>query len=246
MPQESQDVANAQQFLNNLLAAHRALEVSRPVAKPYCSIERSSHDVRHYPQIRHCKLESDTLQPGGRGLEDPFMILTKEDIFLVQRPFGASKHIMSMQRPLHLGEWAPSLAPHDRHCFFSHIAELGVFIIGSPIGRAAVFSLYWTKDEGNPHRRYGFKLEYLLPFKAENENEITGVPAERLVGVAVSPIQGMFDTSEETARSVNTEQDVHQPRRWRVLMYYMNHTVLSFELSKPREEQSPDPQELVV
>ena len=104
VPQESQNVPNSQQFLNNLLAAHRALETLRPVTKPYCSIERSSRDVRHYPQIRHSTLESNTLQPGGKELEDPFMILTKEDIFLVQRPFGASKHIMSMQRPLHLGE----------------------------------------------------------------------------------------------------------------------------------------------
>lgn len=179
-------------------------------------------------------------------MEDPFVILTKEDIFLVQSPFRASKHTNSMRRPLHLGKWVPSLAPQDRHCFFSQIPELGVFIIGSPIGRAAVFSLYWTKDEGNPRRRYGFKLEYLLPFKAEKENEIAGVPHERLVGVAVSPIQGMFDRPEERAGIVNLEQGVYQPRRWRLLLYYMNHTILSFELSKPRESQSPDPGELVV
>ena len=117
---------------------------------------------------------------------------------------------------------------------------------GSPIGRAGVFSLYWTKDEGNARRRYGFKLEYLLPLKEDNDNEIAGGSRERMIGVAVSPVQGMFDKPRETAGIADPEQSVHQPRRWRLLMYYMDHNVLSYELSKPRESQSPDPGELVV
>ena len=71
---------------------------------------------------------------------------------------------------------------------------MGVFLVGSPIGRVGVFTLYWTKDEGNPQPRYGFKLEYLLPFKQDDENMVAGVPPEsRLAGVAVGPVQGTFE-----------------------------------------------------
>lgn len=96
------------------------------------------------------------------------------------------------------------------------------------------------------HRRYGFKLEYLLPFKQENENQIPGAPMGRLIGVAVSPVQGMFDGPGDADGTADQDQGVHQPRRWRILMYYIDHTVLSFELSKPRESESPDLEELVV
>ena len=51
---------------------------------------------------------------------------------------------------------------------------------------------------------------------------------------------GMFDGSCDHG------QDMQQPRRWRVLMYYMDHTVLSFELSKTRVGVSPVLSELVV
>ena len=123
--------------------------------------------------------------------------MTKEDIFLVQRPLATnmqnpSNRIVSMQRPLHPGTWVPSLPSQNRHCFYAQIPELGVFIVASPIGRAAVFSLYWTQDRGSPRRRYGVKLEYLLPFCPDNENQIAGVPFGRMLVVAVSPVQGTF------------------------------------------------------
>lgn len=190
-------------------------------------------------------------QAEGEDLDKPFLVLTKEEIFLVQRPFVTDtkdiiSQVTSMQRPLHPGERIPSLASQDRHCYFSQIPELGVFIVASPIGRAAIFSLYRTMDEDSAHRRYGFKLEYLLPFKQENENQIAGAPIGRMIGVAVSPVQGMFDGQGDADGTTDQEQGVHQPRRWRILMYYMDHTVLSFELSKPRGSESPDLEELVV
>ena len=99
-----------------------------------------------------------------------------------------------MRRPLHPGPWVTTLSSLDRHCYFSQIPELGVFLVGSPIGRVGVFTLYWTKDEGNPQPRYGFKLEYMLPLKQDDENMVAGVPPEsRLAGVAVGPVQGTLN-----------------------------------------------------
>ena len=95
-----------------------------------------------------------------------------------------------MQRPLHPGRWVEALTSQDRHCFFSQIPELGIFIVGSPIGHAGVFSLCFTKREDHEQPRYGFKLEYLLPFHKSDQTKITGVPQGRLLGIAVAPIQG--------------------------------------------------------
>jgi hypothetical protein len=121
-----------------------------------------------------------------------------------------------MRQPLH----PPSklglsiLESSDRHCFFAQIPELGVFIIASPVGRAAVFRL--TKTRGGI---YGFRLEYLLPLRGDDESEVWAPSGGKLLGTAVGPVQGMYDVGE---------------RRWRVLMYYSDHTVVAFELEKRR------------
>ncbi|KAI4662681.1 uncharacterized protein J4E79_003990 [Alternaria viburni] len=124
------------------------------------------------------------------------------------------------------------------------IPELGIFIVGSPAGRVGVFSLYYTRDKNTGEPRYGFKLEYLLPFRSGNETEIAGGPNERLLGVAVAPVQGMFDPSEDI--EVPDQEGFTKPRRWRLLMYYMDHTVLSFELSKRTVGESPSLDDMVV
>jgi hypothetical protein len=112
-----------------------------------------------------------------------------------------------MRRPLHPGRWEVTLRPEDRHCFLSHIPELGVFIVGSPIGHAGVFSIYYAMDEGVKRPRYGFKLEYLLPFQQGNENEIAGVPTGRLVGLAVGPVQGMLSNAlQDPSRHLQTNK----------------------------------------
>lgn len=175
-----------------------------------------------------------------------------------------------MRRPLHPGEWSCDVVPEDRHCYFAQIPELGVFLVGSPIGRVGVFSLYWTKNEGNPQPRYGFKLEYLLPFRENNENMVVGVCLEsRLAGVAVAPVQGTLDVNAFTAtlpvvsllilttmvgmfdqptslEAEDQEEQVPQPRRWRVLLHYTDSTVLSFELSKRKTSEAPSLDEIIV
>jgi len=41
-------------------------------------------------------------------------------------------------------------------------------------------------------------------------------------------------------------QQTSQCRRWRLMMYYTDHTVLSFELSKRSQVMTPDVHELIV
>ena len=94
-----------------------------------------------------------------------------------------------MERALHPLP-TPFYKSCDRLCYSVQIPELGIFIVGSPQGRAGVFSLYSVVRPGQACREYGFKLEYILPFEAHNEREVVDVGQARLVGVAVAPVQG--------------------------------------------------------
>lgn len=125
----------------------------------------------------------------------PCLILTKEEIYLVQRPFSSladtsKDSIITMRQPLHPGLWHPLLKSHDRLCYFAQISELGAFVIASPYGRAGVFTLYRTRGE-DAYAQYGFKLEYLLPYEQDNNREASNVHGvARLLGIAVAPVQG--------------------------------------------------------
>ena len=55
----------------------------------------------------------------------------------------------------------------------------------------------------------------------------------------------MFDVPRDT-EALEQEKKTLQPRRWRLLMYYMDHTVLSFELSRMRVDESPSLSDMVV
>ncbi|KAI4689386.1 uncharacterized protein J4E88_002738 [Alternaria novae-zelandiae] len=101
----------------------------------------------------------DDLRPIAEHMGGPFLIFTKEDIFLIQGLSATSLNvpldpIVAIRRPLHPGRWVDSLMSCDRHCFFSQIPELGIFIVGSPAGRVGVFSLYYTRDKNTGEPRH--------------------------------------------------------------------------------------------
>jgi hypothetical protein len=155
-------------------------------------------------------------------------LITKDDIFLLQSPFSGPNRVepvLTMRHPLH-----PSLPPidasHDRHCFSTQIPELGIFIIASPIGRVAIFAI--TKIlVAEEEWKFGFELEYILPFEKDNEECVTGDKdaARRLVGVAASPVQGS-EGLEGSGRDM----------KWRLMMYFTDHEVMSWEIGRKRGE----------
>lgn len=188
-------------------------------------------------------------------LYEPCLIITKEDIFLFQRPFCTLAYyldpIITMRKPLHFPEnrfgWEGQALPsHDRLSFSTQIPELGIFIVATPDGRAGIFSLTQSKQPDQPSPIYGFQLEYVLPFSKDNDKEVWGSGSyARLVGVAVGPVQGMFDQSQSTAETTGGAS-VPRPRRWRLLMYFWDHTVVSYELSKMRVGEPPSLGDLIV
>jgi hypothetical protein len=130
--------------------------------------------------------------------------------------------------------------PHDRLCYSAQIPELGIFIAASPGGRAAIFGLIQYKgEEGNV---YGFRLDHILPFyRQEKDLLMGGYSGIRLVGIAVGPVQGMLDGPDGNGSSGSGV------RRWRLLMMYDDHTVLSYELERCRESnEAPGLADLIV
>ena len=128
-------------------------------------------------------------------------------------------------------------------------------IVASPNGRAGIFSL--TKSKPKFHTRvlptYSFQLEYVLPFANDDETKVWDVDGARLIGVATGPVQGMLDKpgeddDDDDDGDVDPLVDGSRPssRRWRLMMYFTDHTVLTFELGKRRESEMPEVSELIV
>lgn len=212
------------------------------------SINPEQHHLPHTALDDHHIHFADAVQ-----FHLPRLIITKDDIFLIQRPppsETASRQtdsslypylVTTMRFPLHPGNQDPIPSEsYDRHCFSAQIPELGIFIIASPLGRAAIFSL--TKSREPPdaeHCIYGFQLEHILPFVKGAEEKVCDIvaPKHRLAGIAVGPVQGMLDKRADTPSG----DDGYDPRaygegKWRLLIYYTDHTVLSYEIARKKTD----------
>ena len=105
-------------------------------------------------------------------------------------------------------------ANFERLLFQILIAELGLVIVGSQVGRVALISLTRPDDAFSHHGPVTmFRVDHILP---SYTHEIRGFrPPVPLLGVAVSPLQGQRDR-----------------KRWRLIMQYYDHSILTYELSR--------------
>ncbi|KAF2491892.1 hypothetical protein BU16DRAFT_530314 [Lophium mytilinum] len=165
----------------------------------------------------------------------PVLIVAKRDLFLVQpltsEGWCRRLPVIAFHDPLAQNQ-TQFPKSRDRICFIEQIPELGVVIVASSIGRAAVITLTQSDEldeEDLPKPVYGFRLDHLLPFP---EQEKDGWRRGWMLGIAASPLQGMLD-----AEGV---------RRWRLMLYYADHTVLAYEIGKIREPQNQGVEALVI
>lgn len=121
---------------------------------------------------------------------------------------------------------APDLSQQDhfiqRFNLICPIPELGIVLIGSQSGDVVIITLTQLTDpNGLQDPFFTFKQEGVLPLKEHldvmEKKMMTRCP---LLGMAVSPVQG--SVGDETRKMVG--------RRWRVILHYYDHTVLSYEL----------------
>lgn len=118
------------------------------------------------------------------------------------------------------------------------IPSLGIVAIASQVGRVALLTMTKLKSHSE-HKAslLGFRVEHILPFRSqEDRGERPEVP---LLGLAVGPMQGHGLGDEHIGVSgINSAENDSGggDRRYRLLMIYYDHTVLSYEIGRRKEE----------
>ncbi|TKA76113.1 hypothetical protein B0A49_03514 [Cryomyces minteri] len=119
----------------------------------------------------------------------------------------------------------------DRFNLSAQIPDLGVIVLASQKGRVAVLALTQVQTQvseptGDSFVRkvertvFAYRLDRILPF--HSQEKAGQRPNAPLLGIAVGPIQG-------TAGEGRT-------RRWRLMLHYLDYTVLSYEIGKGRDD----------
>ncbi|KAH7163067.1 hypothetical protein B0J13DRAFT_28384 [Dactylonectria estremocensis] len=111
---------------------------------------------------------------------------------------------------------------------FAHAPELGLVVIGSPTGRVVLLTL--TRMAVPAERpegvwEHGFRVEWVLPTQPDEEKHRKVL--RPLHGMALGPVQvGDVDGKVRNAAL---------PRRYRLMLHYRNHDILSYEISRENE-----------
>jgi hypothetical protein len=117
------------------------------------------------------------------------------------------------------------LTDYDRLNMLACIPELSLVLVASQVGRVALCTITRPVDR----RSYlsdiiSMRLELVLPFNSEETAKIR--PNFGLLGMAVAPMWGEREQMEKIGC---------RPRRFRLMLHYFNHTILSYELSRNLE-----------
>jgi len=169
-------------------------------------------------------------------------------------PTGALSPVVICKRPAcqappptmghrHLGHF-------DRLNMVIPVPELSLVVAASQQGRASIFRL--TRCGEN----YAMRLDTVLPrergtvLRPGEERDVQVRPNAPLMGITVSPVQGQ---EVEIGRSGRKERSrgggwrgIEAGRRWRLLMVYVDNTVLSYELGRQNESKVGHPLERKV
>jgi hypothetical protein len=194
--------------------------------------------------FQHVKRDSGELVPGTATGHSrfpcPLFVASPHDICLYQShdrrtqtsPFITMTELLSqiLTSDTHATiQLCNDLETCDRLSFQTNIPELGILIVGSPKGRVALLSLgqsSWEVRRSKPV--FFYRLDAILPLKSQEDRGER--PECRLAGIAVSPLQGQL------ARSLDCEV----PRKWRLLLYYADHSMLSYELDRKSKATAGD------
>ncbi|PPJ58382.1 hypothetical protein CBER1_08070 [Cercospora berteroae] len=128
--------------------------------------------------------------------------------------------------------WLNAFERLNLHCY---IPAIGVVVLASQKGRAMVLSLtklskraQYPEEMKNGHvekkTNYAMRIEHILPF--DSQEEALERPFQPLHGIAASPIQ------QGIARLLDDQ------RRWRLMLMYADHSILSYEISRRASRDS--------
>ncbi len=116
------------------------------------------------------------------------------------------------------------------------IPELGIVAVGNQAGRVGIL----TMTRWQSYIESGFKIEFILPFHSQEKQGCR--PDTALMGVAIGPIQG-HETKPDNGSALETPEatvtgpkiSTRSSRRFRLMMVYYDHTLLSYEISRTPE-----------
>lgn len=164
----------------------------------------------------------------------PILHTSVRNIYLFQPPSiakTATDHIPIILLANPMRQEMELLPQFDRCNMHAQIPSLGVVIIGSQKGRVVVLSLTRISHHGNiemsKNQRVNgdkdvlaLRLDHMLPLASQERAGHR--PNAPLHGIAVGPLQG-------------TEHLAVDQQRWRLMLMYQEHTVLSYEIGKDRD-----------
>jgi hypothetical protein len=125
--------------------------------------------------------------------------------------------------------WFPRpLADYDRLNMLATIPELSLVLVASQIGRVALITITRrVQRDSRLGHIVSMRVDLILPFKDEETIEKIR-PSHGLLGMAIGPMQN--ERAKMVARGARKG-----PRRWRLMLHYFNHAILSYEISREEE-----------
>lgn len=122
----------------------------------------------------------------------------------------------------------------ERLNMIAQIPELGIVIIGNQVGRVGIL----TATRWQASQQSGYTIDCIVPFKSQEEQGLR--PQKALMGMAVGPLQGheyqpdpgMTQAPSQDAGPAGRPLSLGPSRRFRLLLMYCDHTVLSYEISR--------------
>ena len=123
------------------------------------------------------------------------------------------------------------------------IPELGIVIVATQLGRVAILAL--TKIRKT--KELGFKIDHLLP-TAEQEKNGDRPQQAPFLGIAAGPVPGSERSPHKGQNVLERKpwRSVDATRRYRLMLYYYDHTVLSYEISAARRAGRRTSDEIMV
>lgn len=111
----------------------------------------------------------------------------------------------------------------ERITMMIHVPELYLVILGSLCGRVALVSLRKSRSRVDGHGiRRCVRVDLVLPRRSEDRKR----PKAALHGIAFSPVH------DHKARGVRLQRPARKATRYRLILHYLDHTILMYDISR--------------
>lgn len=187
------------------------------------------------------RADSKTLQKeadqNSNKLTFSILHTSETEISLFQDPLKQVNVTMTDPLSQHIPPNIAWLSNFNRMNMLLQIPELGIVIVASQKGRVVLLTL--TQMRGTQDR--AFRADWILPFKSQEEQGLR--PNAPLLGIAAGPIQGRelitegVDGESPCGAGKDSWRGVESSRRYRLLLTYFDHTVLSYHIGRFASER---------